>query len=417
MTTLGHSSSINGIVDTGNSSIIPLGVDATFTGAAICVLDWANVTVHAYSDVASATDGLDIQWSTDGVNWDEHDNFDVPVDNAKIFSFGPPTSYMRVVYTNGSTEQTTFRLQTILKNVIQKPSSHRISDSIVDQDDAELVKAVLTAEKDDGTFINIKATDSGNLKSTDAEDGLAIAEGEVSGKTFIHKFGKAPDFDIVDGYVTIWDGSDDGDIAQMQYVYSTSDDIDSISSSNNGDTQDIEVQGLDINYALVTQTITLTGQTRAALTTNLLRVFRMINVGSTDLAGHVYCYENTALTTGTPDDTTKVRAVINNSNNQSLMAIYTIPAGKTGYMRSIFMGAAGARKTSVHNIHLHIRPFGQVFQLKFDTSIIASGTSHISHKYTEPEIILEKSDIKVDVNTDEDIAGVSAGFDIVLVNN
>ena len=132
------------------------------------------------------------------------------------------------------------------------------------------VFAQLSATKDDDTVVAINATDSGNLRVTDAESGLAIAKGDVVGHTFIHKYGRSPDFDNTDGDVSIWDGADDGGTNEMQYNYSTSAIIDSIVSSNAGDTQDIEVQGLDTNYALVTQTITITGQTRKALDTSLI---------------------------------------------------------------------------------------------------------------------------------------------------
>lgn len=279
------------------------------------------------------------------------------------------------------------------------------------------VMARLQAQKDDGTIINITSTDSGNLRTSDAESGLAIAKGDVVNTSFIHKFGDAPDFDITDGFVTVWDGANDAGINQMQYVYSTSAIIDSLSSSNDGDTQDIEVLGLDSSYATITQTITLTGQTRKALDTNLIRVFRARNVSNTDLAGDVYCYENTALTLGVPNDTTKVRAVIIVGNNQTLMAVYTIPAGKIGYMRDWYASTSGAKQDSSHIIKLSARPFGQVFQLKHKSSIAAIGTSYIHHKYKEPEIFTEKSDIEMMTNTDANIAGVSAGFDIVLVDS
>lgn len=280
------------------------------------------------------------------------------------------------------------------------------------------VYAQLSAAKDDNTVVAIGATDSGNLRVTDAENGLAISKGDVAGHAFIHKFGRAPDFDTSDGDVTIWDGAEDAGIDEMQYNYSTTAIIDSLSSSNAADTMDIEVQGLDSNYALVEQTITLSGQTRVALTTNLIRVFRMKNVGSTDVVGNVYCYENTALTAGTPTDTTKIRAEIVDGNNQTEMAVYTIPAGKTGYLRQWFASSSGAKKTTNYLIKLKARPFGQVFQLQH-TSSIADAAPYL-HTYIEPQGFAEKTDIEMTAAltyASVTEAAVSAGFDIVLVDN
>ena len=72
---------------------------------------------------------------------------------------------------------------------------------------------------------------------------------------YIHKFGAAPDFDSTDGFVTVWDGADDGGTDQMSYQYSATAAIDSISSSDDTDTEPIEIQGLDTDYNVVTQTI------------------------------------------------------------------------------------------------------------------------------------------------------------------
>jgi hypothetical protein len=317
--------------------------------------------------------------------------------------------------------QTEFRLNVILKKGYGLDSSHRIQDAIVDDDDASLVKAVLTAKADGDGFANISSTASNNLKVTDAENGLAIAKGDVTGTTFVHKFGNIPDFDTADGGTggaTVWDGADDGGIDQMIYQYSSTADIDSLVSSNSGDTQDIEIQGLDTNYDPVTQTITLTGQTRAALSTDLIRVFRMINVGSTDIAGTVSCYVNSAAPGGVVTDSTKVRAAILDGNNQTEMAIYTIPTGKTGYLRSWFASSSGGKINTNYTIRLKAKPFGQVFQLKHRTSI-ADGNP-VQHDYTEPEVFYAKTDIEMTGKITEagvTAAGVSAGFDIVLVDN
>jgi len=369
--------------------------------------------------VASAVDGLQIQQSSDGTNWDHCDEFSIPATTGKNFSINPYAKWMRVVYTNGATGQTAFRLQTILK-ATGRPSSHRIQDSIVDDDDAELVKSVLTGKDPDGHFHNVTATHDGDLMISDNSNGLAIAQGNVTGTSFIHKFGAAPDFDTGDGFVTVWDGAEDNEpYESMQYVYSTTADIDYLSAEDNGDTQEVEIQGLDSDYNLIVQTKTLTGQTPVALDTPLIRVFRMKNIGSSDFLDHVFCYVSagTTVTNGVPQDGAKVRAVVHNGNNQTEMAIFTIPAGQTGYMRDWYASTAGARRDSSHTIRVIARPFGQVFQLKHTGNIDVNGTSYVKHTYTEPEVFSAKTDIEIRMDTSHNIAGVAAGFDIVLVDN
>lgn len=409
-----------GQVSESNSSVALLGVDGVFPGVGVETLDYGFIFVTVFSDVASAVDGLTTQISSDGITWRNADSYTIPANAEKTYAFQPNKKYFRVNYTNGGTEQGVFDLHTLFKKTASLDSSHRIQDSISVEDDARLVKSVLSAKNPDGTFINIQATNSGNLRITDAESGLAIAKGDVANTTFIHKFGNAPDFDTGDGIVTIWDGADSGGVDEMDYIYSTTADIDSLSSSAAGDTQDVEVQGLDTNYALVTQTITLTGQTRKALDTDLIRIFRVVNVGATDNAGTIYCYVNTALSSGVPIDTTQVRALVHIGNNQTLMAVYTIPAGKTGYMRDWFASIAGANKTSNYLIELRARPFGQVFQLKHTSSLSDVGTSYQQHKYEEPEVFAEKTDIEIRVQATAagvTAASISAGFDIVLIDN
>ena len=115
-------------------------------------------------------------------------------------------------------------------------------------------------------------------------------------------------------------------------------------------TTDIEVQGLDTNWDLVTQTITLTGQTRKALTTDLIRVFRMKNVGATAFVGNVFCYVNGGgLSVGVPDTEADVRAVMQIGNEQTLMALYSIPNGKTGYLSSFYFSNSGTEEISLRN--------------------------------------------------------------------
>ena len=247
---------------------------------------------------------------------------------------------------------------------------------------------------------------------------LEVARGNFPGSTFVHKFGKSPDFDSSDGFVTVHDGANDAFANQQNnYVYSATADIDSLSSSA-GDTVDIEVQGLDTNYNLSTETVTLTGTTPVSLPTTLIRVFRLKNVGATDLVGTVYCYvSGGTVTAGVPQVAADIRARITIGANQTLMAVYTVPVSKKGYLCCIHVSLAGAIKTSAHVFHLRVRAFGQVFQLKHTGSVLAVGSSHINHVFDIPEIIPAKADIEIEVNTDTNVAAVSAGFELIIVDD
>lgn len=414
-----------GTVDTNNSYDTavdsPLGIGGVFTGTSTEIIDCGIVFVNIYSDVASATDGLSIQQSSDGTNWDHTDDYTLAAGAAKNYSLNPHSRYFRIVYTNGAVGQTDFRLQAIRKP-ISKASSHRIKDSIIGDDDCVLVKAAITGENGDGDWHNVKTTSDGNLTISDNSSGLAIAKGDVTGHSFVHKFGNAPDFDTGDGEVTVWDGAEDGTTWElMDYVYSTTADIDSISSSDAGDAHDIIVEGLDTNWAFVSQTATLNGQARVALGTSLLRCFRAYNDNGTNLAGHVFIYVDGLLTGGVPNTNADIRAIIDPMNQQTEMAVYTIPAGKTGYMRDWYISTSGGSKASSYVFRLKAKLFGKVFRIKHTSSMEALAPVPYQHKYEEPEVFPEKTDIEMTVASIASPAttqnAVSAGFDIVLVDN
>jgi hypothetical protein len=153
-----------GKVDDNNSTSTPLGIDGVWTGTSSETLSYAVICISVYSDVASATDGFCLQFSTDDTNWYDAECFTVPADNAKTYTFQPEAKYYRSKYTNGGTGQTAFRLQITLKKTYIKPSSHRIQDEISDDDDAELTKAVLTGKTALGNFVNFSSTNGGNFK-------------------------------------------------------------------------------------------------------------------------------------------------------------------------------------------------------------------------------------------------------------
>jgi len=259
------------------------------------------------------------------------------------------------------------------------------------------------------------------LLSDDPQLAVAYWSKPLLSKTSaVNKFWNAPDFDTWDGEITIWDGAEDWAAFElMNYVYSTTADIDSISSGNAWDTQDIEVQGLDTNWDLVVQTITLTWQTRAALTTSLKRVFRAKNVWSVDLIWHVVVYKNWTLSWWIPVTNADIRAVIHPENNQTEMAIYTIPTWKTWYIRRIYANSSWWSRTTKYITRIKARPDWQVFQLKYKGAF--DDDAQLEKPY---EVLLWPFTAMTDIEMTTEItaawvtaANVIWGFDILLVDD
>jgi len=420
----------NVILSTLNSSTEKLAAGESFIGTAESILSYAEITISIYSDHPSATDGVQAQFSVDNDHWHTTDEFThLGLGKFKTWKLQRVAPYFRLVYVNGSEDMIAsdhFHITVMYSFMAGVQWSHRVRDDISGEDDAGLIRSILAADQGSNVYSNIGATLSGNLRVTDAENGLAIAKGDVEGTTFVHKFGQAPDFDTGDGEVTVWDGADDGNLNLMSYVYSTTAAIDSISSSNSADTQVVVLQGLNADLELVDQSVTLNGQNRVALTTPLLRVFRGKNNSATAFNGYIYVYENTAISSGVPTDKTKVRLVIQGANNQTLMAVYTIPIDRVGYMRDWYASTAGASKTSQYIIRLWAREYDSVagswkaWQLKHVTSISDVGTSYIQHVYEEPERFAGGVDIRMTAQATAVGAvgiAIAAGFDVVLVEN
>lgn len=110
---------IYGQVDSNNSSTATLTANSVFTGTSTDATNYANLTVYLTTDQSSATNGLSIQFSSDGTNWDSTNANTITVSNpGTSFNFSYPyeilARYYRLVYTNGGTSQGVFRLQSIL---------------------------------------------------------------------------------------------------------------------------------------------------------------------------------------------------------------------------------------------------------------------------------------------------------------
>lgn len=131
---------INGTVSTNNSTTAVLAGGAVFTGTSDEALIYNEIRISVIASHASATDGLSIQQSIDNTNWDVTDTYTIPAATAKTYSVPRQARYFRVVYTNGATLQTSFRMQTILNRIGTRSASQRPGDAYTNETDLDQVQ-------------------------------------------------------------------------------------------------------------------------------------------------------------------------------------------------------------------------------------------------------------------------------------
>ena len=134
----------NSLVSTANSTAANLAAAAVFTGPSEDVSEYSNIAVTVFSSHASATDGLSMQQSADGANWDMADAYSIPAATGKIFQLGVAARFYRLVYTNGATLTTSIRIQTLYSKATKRGSSVRPQDGRTNDNDLEETSAYLS---------------------------------------------------------------------------------------------------------------------------------------------------------------------------------------------------------------------------------------------------------------------------------
>ena len=242
-------------------------------------------------------------------------------------------------------------------------------------------------------------------------DGLESARGEVPGQTNEFKFGSQDAIGNVE--IPIWD------VAAV-YTYQATAKPMFVSSPNAADqstgtgARTVKIWGLDANYAEINETVTLASVTAVTTTQSYLRVFRawVVTAGSGNQnAGIVYVGAST-VSAGTP---VEKYAAISAGENQTLMALWTVPAGKTGYLRRWAVSSGATAALLGVTARLRIREFGALFRTRDKRSAVRSV---IQLKYEVPLVIPEKSDIQVTgIRAAGSNVDGSATFELILRDN
>lgn len=221
--------------------------------------------------------------------------------------------------------------------------------------------------------------------------GINVEKGLVEDFSAVNKFGY--NSSVGGSYETIWDGNN-------TYTYASSAGTATITStdtaSDNGGT--VEIQGLDSNYDLATETLTIGG---SAGTTSFIRVFRAVMKTATT--------GNANVGTLSVIISTVTVAQIRPTYGQSLMAIYTIPRAKRGFLVQLDIGSSKDLENEIRIIAKQVTN-GNVWNTK---EFITTRGGFMEKNYKIPLLFEEKTDVEI-VAKSSATSAISAGFELFI---
>jgi len=234
---------------------------------------------------------------------------------------------------------------------------------------------------------------------------LAVQQGKVPGYSMVNKFGY--NSSIGSGsFETIWETGDD-------YPWqSTAVTVDVVSDDVNDDVagtgaRTLRIQGLDGSYNLAEETVDMDGTTTVTTTQTFLRVFRM-SVETAGTSGNNVGNISVTYTGGSD-----VAATITAGNGQTLMCLYTIPAGYTGYLLSIDVSSGKDQEMDFKFIQRDNSIANAAFQTKQFLNVRGGQTTVI---FNAINVIPQKADIYVSGKASS-TSSASASFDLLLVQD
>lgn len=226
---------------------------------------------------------------------------------------------------------------------------------------------------------------------------LNVARGKVRGAESLHKFGAVPQMSI-NTTGTVWDKND------TVYPWSSFDSAGVIvaaqaNSSDNG--KKVLVLGLDDDFNETSEEFTLSSSGTVTGTVSFKRVYRAyVSEGAANVG-------TVTFTKGGVDV-----LLITAEKGQTLMAIYTVPAGYTGY---IYQGTASAEFGADATGDMFVRYGGEsAFRIGHSFEVSGAGGEY-NYQFSFPVQIPEKSDIDIRMETRTNNGRYTAAFDILLV--
>lgn len=239
---------------------------------------------------------------------------------------------------------------------------------------------------------------------------LNVSRGQVVGHQYVFQFGQAP---TVTTQQSVW-------ATTGTYAFLATAAVMKISSGSTSDTsagtgaRTVFISGLDANYAPISESVILNGQTQVSTTNSYLRIndFYVLTCGSgATAAGIIYAGTGSA-TAGVP---ATVYSLMPTGYNTQTQAIYTVPAGYTAYVSSYTFTSNCATANTIASGLLFTYLYPSVFPTVEATARFNSGSFFDRH-FDYPKVFPEKTDLEMRVSA-ANASQMTGEMHILLIQN
>ena len=241
---------------------------------------------------------------------------------------------------------------------------------------------------------------------------LQVSRGQITNHSRYFQFGINNSVGTAGS--TLWTGS-------ATYAFPAAATVMKVSSGSANDAaagtgaRTVFINGLDASYAVISETVTLNGQTAVNTTNSYLRIngMEVLTAGSGNTAAGIIYIGTGTVTTGVPAN---VYGLIPSAYNVSTQAVYTVPAGYTAYLSSYTFTSAYASATPVACSGFFITYTGSIPVIEA-TVRMNSGNSFDRH-FDCPLPIAAQTDIEMKCAASTGSVAVMTGeFHLVLIAN
>lgn len=240
-----------------------------------------------------------------------------------------------------------------------------------------------------------------------SELALEIAAGSITGASSLNKFGRNADIDTAAEDIWSQGGNWTPPTAARVHALVSSNAADAAAGTG---ARTVEIQGLDANFAMQTETVTLNGVTPVNTVGSYWIIHRMV-VKTAGSGGY-----NVGAITATAATDATVTASIPALTNQTLMAIWQVPANNTFFLGRYY-ASINALTAAKADVELWVKPFGETWQMKHIIGIASDGSGVVDMLFCPPMRFTEKSIIRMRASTSANNSDVSAGFDGIYFAN